>query len=107
MRVLHDHNIDWRLSRELAPHEVSTARNLRWDQLLDSELLRRAAAEFDAFVTCDRGLPHQNDIASLPLVVVLLVPRRNRLDYLMPLVRELLAALDRAMPGEVIIISAP
>ncbi len=44
----------------------------------NGELLRRACGTFDVFVTADQNLAQQQNIASLPLAVVVLVaPRRS------------------------------
>ena len=47
MRVLVDECVDWRLSRELAPHEVKTARQMGWTALKNGELLALAATHFE------------------------------------------------------------
>ena len=54
MRVLLDECVDWRLDRELAPHEVKTARQTGWTTLKNGELLALAPTLCDAFVTVDR-----------------------------------------------------
>jgi len=46
--------------------------------LKNGELLRLASGAFDVFVTADQNLEHQQNIASLPLAVVVLVARTNR-----------------------------
>ena len=56
MRVLLDECVDWRLSRELVPHEVKTARQMGWTTLKNGELLALASGQFDVFVTVDRNL---------------------------------------------------
>ena len=47
MRVLLDECVDWRLARELAPHEVKTARQMGWTALKNGELLALAATHFE------------------------------------------------------------
>ena len=47
MRILLDNNLDWRLGRELAGHDVNHVLDLGWAELKNGELVRRAAAQFD------------------------------------------------------------
>jgi hypothetical protein len=50
MKVFLDECIDWRLSREIVGHEVSTARRMGWTSLKNGELLALVAKSFDVFV---------------------------------------------------------
>jgi hypothetical protein len=105
VRVLLDECVDWRPSRELAPHEVKTARQMRWTALKNGELLALAATHFDVFVTVDRNLSFQQDIVSFPIAVVVLQARTNRLADLRPLVPSLLSAIEARQAGTVKFIS--
>lgn len=42
MKVLLDECVDWRLSRDLAGHEVKSARQMGWTTIKNGELLRGA-----------------------------------------------------------------
>ena len=42
--------------------------------------------DFDAFVTVDRGIAHQQNVNNLPISVVIMLASRNRLAELQPLV---------------------
>jgi hypothetical protein len=77
--VLLDECVDWRLGRELAPHEVKTARQMGWTTIKNGELLALASARFDAFVTVDRNLSFRQDIVSFPIAVLVL--RREPTDW--------------------------
>ena len=99
MRVLLDECVDWRLGRELAPHEVKTARQMGWTALRNGELLALASAEFDVFVTVDRNLSFQQDMVSFRIAVIVLRARTNRLADLRPLVRSLLSAIETSPLG--------
>jgi predicted nuclease of predicted toxin-antitoxin system len=99
VRVLLDECVDWRLGRELAPHEVKTARQMGWTALRNGELLALASAEFDVFVTVDRNLSFQQDMVSFRIAVIVLRARTNRLADLRPLVRSLLSAIETSPLG--------
>ena len=104
MRLLLDECVDWRLARDIAGHEVKTARQMGWTTVQNSELLRRAAEHFDVFVTVDRHLAEQQSLASLPIAVIILRARSNRLADLRPLIPELLAAIKSAKAGAAFLI---
>lgn len=106
MRILLDECVDWRLAREIAGHEVKTARQMEWRAIRNGELLALASQEFDAFVTVDRNLAFQQNVSGLGLAVIVLRAKTNRLADLKPLVPALLLALDAAEPGAIISVEA-
>jgi predicted nuclease of predicted toxin-antitoxin system len=103
MRVFLDECVDWRLSRDLSGHEVNTARGMGWTSIKNGELLALAAQSFDVFVTVDRNLAFQQNVGALPICVIVLRARSNRLAALRPLVPRLLSAITAAKPGLVTI----
>jgi hypothetical protein len=104
VRVLLDECIDWRLSRDIAGHEVMTARQVGWTTTKNGELLAQASQHFDAFVTVDRGLAFQQNVSTLPLAVIIMQAPTNRLADLQPLIPNLLAALKSAPKGVVTLV---
>ncbi len=101
MRLLLDECVDRRFAREIRGHEVSTVSELGWAGIRNGELLVQAAGRFDVFVTVDRNLAFQQRTADVPLAVVILRARTNRLIDLKPLVPALLDSLANIKPGEV------
>ena len=99
MRVLLDECVDWRLSRDIVGHDVRTTRNMGWNTVKNGELLALAAAEFDVFVTVDRNLSLQQNLVSVPIAVLVLKARTNRLADLRPLIPQLLSAIAGSTPG--------
>lgn len=61
-----------------------------------------AGNEFDAFLTTDKGIPHQQNLSNIGLVVVLLRAKSNDYADLAPLMGETVAALASAVPGAVV-----
>ena len=53
MKIILDECIDRRLGREISGHEARTVPQEGWASLKNGELLSRAQAEFDVFVTTD------------------------------------------------------
>ena len=99
MRVLLDECVDWRLARHIAGHDVKTARQMGWTTIKNGELLALASQAFDVFVTVDRNLSFQQNLGGLPIAVIVLAARTNRLADLIPCVPDLLAAIASAKPG--------
>lgn len=103
-----DEQLDRRLKRSFREeHEVITVRERGWGGKENGELIEAAQREFDALVTMDRGIPHQQNLTGVDLVIMLLEARSNRLADLTPLVKGAEAALSKARPGEVVRVTAP
>ena len=90
----------------LVGHDVSTVRHMGWSGKSNGELLALARGEFDAFITLDRNLEHQQNITRSGVPIIVLISRRSRIDYLEPLVPRVLAALQTLKRGQVIRIGA-
>ena len=93
MRLLLDESVPARLRRSLTTHQVKTVVEMGWSGIKNGELLALAAVDFDAFITVDKNLPHQQNLSTLPVSVVLLDAYSNELAVLLPLVPQ----LDRAL----------
>jgi predicted nuclease of predicted toxin-antitoxin system len=100
VRVLLDECVDARLAREISGHDVTTVPKAGWAGLKDRPLLERAEAVFDAFVTTDRNLENQQNLANYDLAIIVLEAKTNRLADLKPLVPSLLATLPTATRGQ-------
>jgi len=64
VKVLLDECVDRRLARDIVGHDVRTASQMGWTTIKDRELLALAADRFDVFVTVDRNLSFQQNLAS-------------------------------------------
>ncbi len=101
--MLLDENLPRKLVGRLARGvEATTIARAGWRGKKNGELLRLAEKEFDAFVTTDKGIPHQQNVSGLDLAVVVLRARSNALEDLEPLIDDLGAALVAATPGTVV-----
>jgi len=105
MKMLIDHCIDWRLGLALGAHQVESARQRGWDALRNGKLLAAgAAAGFDVLLTVDRSLKRGQNLANLPMAVIVLIAKSNRLADLLPLVpavEEAIASLSGKLLVEV------
>jgi predicted nuclease of predicted toxin-antitoxin system len=106
MKLLLDENLPHQLRHELRGHDVITAAFMGWSGIENGELLTVAAANaFDAIITNDRGIEHEQNLQSLPLAVVVLMARANTLEAIRPLVPNLLAQLQILLPKTLVKVS--
>ncbi len=98
-RILLDECVDRRLAKDLRGQFVKTVAQMGWAGLTNGDLLRKAQPEFDVFITTDRGLPHQQNLPSANITVIVLRARSSRLSDLRKLVPDILAALPNLRPG--------
>lgn len=101
MRVLLDECVDWRLSRDITGHDVKTAHQMGWATIKNGELLALAVEQFDVFVTVDRNLAFQQNVTALPISVIVLSAKSNRLADLKPLIPRLLASIETIKPRSI------
>lgn len=99
MRILLDENLPHDLRHELIGHEVSTVAYMQWSGLKNGQLLAVAASNgFDCLITMDSGVQFQQNLASLPLSVIVVKAKTNAIDDLRPLLPQLLTVLATLMP---------
>lgn len=90
MRVLLDECVPRQLKHELSGHDVRTVTEMGWSGVKNGPLLRRAAPEFDAFLTVDQGLEYQQNLFTLDLIAILMAAKSNDIDDLRPLMPQVL-----------------
>jgi len=73
-----------------------------WAGLKNGELLRQASGKFDVLITGDQNLEYQQNTGRLPIAVVVLIAMNNRIETLRPLVPDLLRALVRIGPSQLV-----
>jgi predicted nuclease of predicted toxin-antitoxin system len=98
MRILLDESLPRDLAPLIAGHDVTTVQAAGWSSTKNGRLLALAAARFDVFVTADRNLEFQQNMATLPIAVVVLYVRRTRIQAIEPLLPALLELLDNLPP---------
>ena len=72
--------------------------------LKNGQLLRRVAGKFDVFITTDKSIQYQQNLSAWAIAFVLLRARSNDIIDIEPLVPKLLARLDEAVPGTLLVI---
>jgi hypothetical protein len=57
LKILLDHNLDWRISAHLPGREVRTVLEMAWDTLKNGALLTEAEKSgFSVLITSDKGI---------------------------------------------------
>ena len=98
MRILLDESLPRDLTALLVGHEATTVRAMGWSGIKNGQLLGFAAKQFDVFVTADRSLEFQQNLATLPIAVVVLVIPSTRIQAIKPIVPELIKLLNHIPP---------
>lgn len=98
MRILLDEDLPRRLGALLQGHDVLTVPQVGWAGVKNGKLLALAATRFDLFLTMDRGLEFQQNLATLPIAVLVVQAPSNRVEHLIPVLPNLLRELDLISP---------
>ena len=96
MKLLLDESVPRRLASSFpTSFTVYTVQQMGWAGTGNGLLLSLAAGgEFDAFLTVDRGIEHQQNMRDLPLPIIIMLGVRNRLAELQPLVPGVMEVLS-------------
>ena len=96
MRLLLDESVPRPLRTSFpAAYEVRTVPRMGWAGTENGALLGLAAdGGFDALVTVDRGIAHQQNWEDLPLPVIIMLATSNRPGDLRPLVPKVIRVLS-------------
>ena len=101
MRIVLDENLPRPLKRAFgAVHEIATVQELGLAGLTNGELLAQLENQYDVFVTADRNLRYQQNLAGRTLAIVELPT--NRLPMLIPMFGRIAAMVQSATPGDYI-----
>ena len=102
MRVLIDENLPRKLAGYLQDYDCRTVTECGWAGRKNGELLSLAEPLFDVLLTLDKSVPYQQDLSMGRIAILIVRARSNRIQDLLPLIPDCLAALERIRPGEVI-----
>ena len=101
IRILLDENFPADFAKEFSSNEIHTVHSLGWSGVKNGELLRRAHAVCDVFITLDRNLEFQQNIKALPFGIVVVKAQSNRMAHLTPLVTDILTTAAKSTAGTV------
>ena len=107
MRVLLDECMTKALGRTLVGPAVRTVQREGWSGKKNGGLLARmAAAGFEALLTIDQGIRHQQNLRTAGVAVVVMVAASNDINDLLPLVPNVLTDLATARPCDAVEVRA-
>ena len=86
MRILLDESVPSRLGRLLSGHDAISVQRRGWAGIKNGRLLALAATEFDVLLTADKGIEYQQNLATLPIAVLIVLAHSNRMEHMAPLV---------------------
>jgi predicted nuclease of predicted toxin-antitoxin system len=98
MRILLDEDLPRRLGALLVGHDASTVQRSGWSGIKNGKLLALAAARFDVFLTMDGNLEFQQNLATLPIAILVVEAVSNRMEHLASVVPSILEELKHPPP---------
>ena len=102
MKLLLDENMPHDFRYYLPEQEVRTVDYMGWKGKGNGELIALARDDFDALITLDQKIPHQHNLDSTDVAVIILSAETNSIDALRTLIPEILIRLYFAKRGEII-----
>jgi hypothetical protein len=83
MRLLLDENLPKRLKQDFLAHEVFTVREKSWNGIKNGDLLKLLVENnFDALLTFDKNLQHQQNFQKFTITVFVLSAKMNTYEEL-------------------------
>lgn len=82
----------------LVGHEVNTVQRAGWSGVGNGRVLALAATQFDVYLTMDGNLEFRQNLATLPVAVLVVEAVSNRMEDLVPLVPGMLREIDHIQP---------
>lgn len=107
MKLLLDESVPKRLGA-LFPgeFEVRTVQQMGWTGSSNGDLLRLAYEHgFDVLITVDQGIEYEQNLAYLPIPVIVMAASKNRLQELSPLVPEVVSTVYSNLQKRIYLVS--
>ena len=105
MKILLDESVPHVVQTRLSHLAIRTVQDMGWAGTKNGELLRRAEAEFDVFVTADQKLRYQQNLSGRKLAIIV-IPT-NQVRSVISVLPAIENALKLVQPGAVIEIPLP
>lgn len=103
MKILLDECLPVDLRHSFPGHEANTVEWAGFKGKKNGDLLRAAEiAGYRVLVTVDQGITQQTNTPGRKIAILLLVAPSNQMEDLLPLVPDILVALQSIQPGQVV-----
>jgi predicted nuclease of predicted toxin-antitoxin system len=106
MHILLDESVPERIGALLDGHTWSSVRRQGWAGLKNGKLLATAAAAFDVLLTADKSMEFQQNLTTLPMAIVVMRARSNRVEDLAGAIPAVLQALLTLQPKTLVKVSS-
>jgi len=91
MKIIIDECVPSIVKRGLPTRNIVSVQDLGWAGIKNGKLLSLVAAEFDVFITSDKNLRYQQNLAEIDIAILLLPSNQ------VPVVKDLLPHIDEAL----------
>ncbi len=98
MKILLDECVPWPIQDLLTSHDCTSAQQRGWGGIKNGELLRRAAGEFDLFITSDQNIGYQQNQAQAQIAILEL--SSNDFRQLRTAITSIKSTITTIRPGE-------
>lgn len=102
MKLLIDECIPRKFKLSLSGHDCVTVREAGWAGKRNGDLLALADQRFDIFVTLDKSIEYQQNLAARKIAVLVIRARSNRLVDVRVHASACLSAIEVIRPGQII-----
>jgi predicted nuclease of predicted toxin-antitoxin system len=107
MRILLDESVPEKFGAFLTGHVCVSVQRQGWASIKNGKLLALAATEeFDVLLTADKGMEYQQNLTTLPVAILIVLAKSNRIDDLAHAIPKILAALPELKPRTLLKLSA-
>lgn len=104
MKILLDECVPRALKSSLSVegHQCTTVPEAGFAGSTNGELLKLAESNFEVFITLDKGIQYQQNLAGSEITVLLIRAKSSRVADILPHIPACLSALRSIKPGQVI-----
>ena len=102
MRIILDENLPYGLRRMLAPRQATSVQLAGFAGMKNGPLLAQLEGAFDIFLTGDKNLRYQQNLAGRRLAIIELPT--NRWPLLRRLESRIVSAVDACQPGDYLVV---
>lgn len=96
MRLLLDENLPKRLKNDFEGHEIFTVRDKGWNGIKNGQLLKLMLADgFDALLTFDKNLQHQQNFSKYTIAVFVISTTINTYSELTKLSHKIMEHINK------------
>jgi predicted nuclease of predicted toxin-antitoxin system len=102
LKILLDESVPHVVQTRLSHLNIRTVQDMGWVGIKNGELLQRAEAEFDVFMTADQRLRYQQNLSGRTLAIIVLPTNQVRtVVSLLPAIEESLKRVQHGMFHEI------